>query len=614
MSHHTLVSLASIVALGIGAQLLAWRLRIPSILILLIFGFLAGPVSGFLNPDELLGEVLLPLVSISVAIILFDGGMSLRFSELRESGKVTGYLVTVGALVTWVLLTVGAGTLLGFDWALATLFGAILVVTGPTVILPLLRHIRPSRRVGNILKWEGIVIDPIGAILAVLVFEAVFLSQTEATGMHVLEALGRTVLIGGLTGFVGAALVLALLRRYLVPDYLQSSVTLAVLVGAFTVSNLYAEESGLLAVTLMGIMMANQNWVSIRHIQDFKENLQALLIAFLFITLAARLSLQDLSYVDWRAFVFLAFAIVLVRPVAVYLSSLRSTLSNNERILLAGIAPRGIVAAAVSSVFALRLQEVGYADAVRLVPLTFFAIIGTVAVYGLGASPLARRLQLSMANPQGLLVVGAHQWARKLAAFLAEQGYPVQMVDTNSINVSRARLDGLRASVANVLSEHGLESVDFHGIGKMLALTSNDEVNSLAVLHLIGLFGREHVYQLPFQEKNREVRDAVPKHLRGRALFGEEATFGRISEMINNGAEFKSTRITAEFTDEDYQAMYGDLALRMFVANEKGQLQVITMENRKMRVRAGQTLISLIGRRPTRPEASSGTAGRLTAG
>ncbi len=266
MTEHLLVGLAGIIILGIGAQWLAWRLRLPSILLLLLFGFAAGPATGFLDPDALLGDLLPPVVSLSVAVILFEGGLSLSFTELRQIGTVVRNLVSVGALVTWLVTAGAAHFILDLSAALAVLLGAILVVTGPTVIVPLLRHVRPVGPVNSILKWEGILIDPIGAMLAVLVFEAILAGGFQEATTLALTGVLNTVVIGGVNGVLGAMVLTFLLKRYWIPDFLHNAFSLMVVVGAFTASNVMQAESGLLAVIVMGMTLANQKMITVKHI------------------------------------------------------------------------------------------------------------------------------------------------------------------------------------------------------------------------------------------------------------------------------------------------------------------------------------------------------------
>ena len=278
MPEHILIGLGAIIVLGVIAQWLAWRLQLPAILLLLVFGFLAGPGTGLLRPDELFGDLLFPVVSLSVAIILFEGSLSLKFHELRDGGAVVARLTTIGIAVTWLLASTAAHVAVGLSLPIALLLGAILVVTGPTVIIPLLRQVRPVGRVGSVVKWEGIVNDPIGAILAVLVFEAVVASGAGMPSILIAGVL-KALLLGSLLGLLGAALLVAILRYYAVPDSLQNSVATMLVVVVFLVSNAVQSESGLLAVTVMGIALANQRLAAIRHIYEFKENLRVILIA-----------------------------------------------------------------------------------------------------------------------------------------------------------------------------------------------------------------------------------------------------------------------------------------------------------------------------------------------
>ena len=595
MSEHLLVGLAAIIVLGIGAQWLAWRISLPAILLLLVFGFIAGPVTGLINPNQLFGNLLLPLVSVTVAIILFEGGLSLKFSEVREVTAVIRNLVTVGVLVSWVLTSLASYLIFGLGLQISILLGAVLVVTGPTVIIPLLRHVRPSGRVGSILKWEGIIIDPIGAVLAVLVFEVIISVGLEKATTQVVVSIFKTLVIGIVLGLAGAKLVIVILKRHWVPDFLQNPVSLMIVVFVFVCSNVIQVESGLLSVTLMGIALANQKWVSLKHIVEFKENLRVLFISSLFIILASRLTIDELSYVlNFKGFIFLVLMILVVRPLSIFISTYFTDLNLKEKLFLSWMAPRGIVAAAVASVFALRLAEAGYEQAERIIDITFLVITGTVAIYGLTAFKVARRLGLAKPNPQGLLIVGAHIWARSIAKFLHENGFQVSLVDSNWANVSAARQEGLQAYYENILLEDISEDIELDGIGKLIALTRNDEVNSLAALHFIEDFGRSQVYQLPKLSKfSAKSEESIPQHLRGRLLFGAEATFSYLDSKFASGASLKKTPLTDEFNYDSFQSLYGEKALPLFIIKESGELVVLASDNTPTPL-PGQSLISLV--------------------
>jgi len=591
MSESVLVSLAVIVVFGGAAQWLAWRLGLPSILLLLVAGFVAGPATGLVDPDGLLGDLLLPVVSLSVALILYEGGLTLKLSELGQIGAVLRNLVTVGLAVTWVVSALAARLLFDMDWSLCVLLGAILTVTGPTVIVPLLRHIRPTGPVGAVLKWEGIVIDPIGALLAVLVFEALAMGGAREATAQVVLAVLKTAVVGGGLGLLAAAMLTMLLRRYWVPDFLQNAISLMFVVAVFTASNAVQHEAGLFAVTVMGIALANQKAADVRHIVEFKENLRLLLISALFIVLAARLEVADLARVAGTGAAFVAVLVVVCRPLTVLVSTLRSRLKGRERVFLACMAPRGIVAAAVSSVFALRLEEIGVAQARLLVPVTFLVIVGTVLVYGLFSPTAARLLGVAVPNPQGVLLLGAQPWVRSLAETLQGKGFRVLLVDSNRDHTAAARMAGLPTYTGSILADYALDEMDLGGIGRLLALTPNEWVNALAVQRFASILGRSECYQLP-PETAGEKR-SPHQHLHGRWLFGERLNHSVLEECYFRGARFKATRLTESFTYADFRRLYGEEAVPVFRIRKEGRLSVMTATN-PPNPEPGDTLVALV--------------------
>ncbi len=587
------LGLAIIILAGILAQWLAWRLHIPSILLLLVFGLLIGPIFGFINPDNLFGELLFPLVSLAVGIILFEGGLGLRFKDLPEIKRVVWSLISIGALITWAVSTAAAYFIIKLDFQLALVLGAILIVSGPTVILPLLRDVRPEGPVGSILRWEGILIDPVGAILALLVFDVILQTNLrEATGGAVIS-LFTIIAIGIALGWAGARGLAYLLKHYLIPDHLQNAVTLMAVIVVFALSNLLAPESGLLATTIMGMVLANQKVVAIKHIIEFKEDLGVLLTSSIFVLLAARLQLGDILGLGWPALAFLAVIILLARPFSVLFSTLGSPLTLSEKAFLAWMAPRGIVAASVASIFAIELAHVGYPHADMLVSLTFLVIIGTVLIYGLTAGPLARRLGLAQVDPQGMLMVGAHRGARMLAKVLQEAGFKIVLIDTNPRNCSLAESEDLHVHCGNVLYEEFIEEIDLGGVGRLLALTSNDEVNSLACLHMTDIFGRSNVYQLPPQSMAGLHSDGLPTHLVGRLLFGTDLTFRKLNERFEQG--WKLTIVFLAMPQDVHTLAEGprDQVIPLFVIRNNAALKIITVDE-PYSPQAGDRLIALV--------------------
>lgn len=595
-----LLFLAGVVVLGIAAQWLAWRMNLPAILVLLIVGLAAGQ---FVDPEEYLGsEILFPVVSLSVAVVLFEGGLSLRLREIEETAPVVIRLVIIGVLATWVLGAACIWLLFDVSRGIAALGGALLVVSGPTVIMPILRQIRPAPRIGSVVKWEGIVIDPVGATLALLVFEAVVGTGEQGTVLAAARGLALTVLIGGVGGVLVTAILVLLLKKRWVPEYLESPVLLAVVFAAFTASNFMQSESGLLTVTVLGVALANQRFVGVHHLVAFKENLRVLLISILFILLTSRLRLEDLLAVGADGLLLVLALVLVVRPAAVLLSSVGSSLSRGERAFLAFLAPRGIVAAAVSSVFALEMSQLAElriveptlaAQAQQLVLITFLVIVGTVTLYGLAAGPLAGWLKIADPDPQGILFAGADPFIREIAKAVQDAGFSVLLVDRNRDKIALARMAGLPTVCADIVSEYAREEIEFGGIGRFLAMTPNDEVNALAALQFAEVFGRSDVYQLATAGEAASDRKPMPARLRGRPLFGPKMTYGELARRFAKGAKAKSTPLTEEFGETDFRRQYGESAIVLFVITESKELLVNTADSQAA-LRAGRTVISLV--------------------
>lgn len=604
--HAVGIALAMIFVLGVGAQWLAWKIKIPSILLLLLMGILAGPVmrsvfedSVFaINPDTLFNnDVLLAAVGLAVGLILYEGGLTLNFKELHSTWKPVTLLVTVGALITWIIAAFSAYLIFDLSRPIAILLGAILIVTGPTVVGPLLAHIRPSGDSGLILKWEGIVIDPIGVLCAVLVFEAISANSQLNDPVSILQAIGITLVAGISIGLVAAFLLQTLLTRFWVPDYLQNPVSLMLVVAAFTASNGFMPESGLLATTVMGIALGNQKKVDVHHILEFKENLRVLLIAVLFIVLSARLQIDQLAQLDWfRVFLFLAVLILIARPISVFVATVGAGLSWRERMFVAWLAPRGIVAAAAASIFSLGLDIEG-AD--QVVPLTFSVIIGTVAFYGLTTPWAAKVLNVADQNPQGILFIGAPAWARAIAKVLADRGFKVRMIDTNRLNVRDARMAGLDAMQDNILTIQDTSDLDLRGIGRVFANTPNDEVNTLTLQRFKGYFESSSLFQLaPPKQKQKQKQkktqeDAHHAERRWRVLFREDADYDGLESRINNGWIIKATTISDEFTFKDYRTLYGSSAIPLFII-KPGKILAVCTVDKPAEPSSGDTIIALV--------------------
>lgn len=593
MSHEALIRLAAILVLGVLCQTISWRLHIPSILLLLLTGIAAGPVSGFLQPDELFGDLLLPIVSLSVSVILFEGGLGLNLRELRDIGAVLLRLTSFGVAISWLINTLAAHFILEFRWGLAGLLGSILVVTGPTVIGPLLRQLRLGGQVGSLLRWEGIVIDPVGAILAVMCFAFVQAGEFGQGTLSALQTLGKATMIGGLAGTGSAALLIAGLRRFWIPDSLQSVVTLATLVATYTASSQFQEESGLLAATVMGIVLANQNRVSIEHIIEFKQSLTVLLISGLFVVLAARLDWDALLDPGWKGMLFICVLVFVARPATVLLSTWRSHFSWHERLFISFIAPRGIVAVAVSAVFSLEMTAAGYPRAVELESVAFLVVSVTVLVYGISAFPLGRALGLVQPNPQGVLFVGAHAFARTMAQALKEEGCPVLLVDSDVDSIRQARMQGLPTYRGSILAQRTLDEIDYGGLARLLAVSADAATNALACLRYREVFGRGELYQLPSESLGHGSENEASRHLAGRLLFGPSCTYAWLQERSGKVPTIRKTRLTESFSYSDLLATHQSRIVPLFLLKPGGSLLVFTSDRRRDPV-AGDLIISLI--------------------
>jgi len=590
--------LAGMLMVGFLAQWLAWRVKLPAILFLLLAGIALGPVSGVLDPDKLLGGLLFPSVSLAVALILFEGSLTLRFHELPGIGKAVRGLVSYGAVASLLLLALAAHLVAGLAWPIALLFGALACVTGPTVIAPMLRTLRPNARIANTLRWEGIVIDPLGALFAVLIYEAI-VSREEG---HTIGLFVATIACGAATGAIAAWLMALFLRRQLIPEYLQNYAVLAAVLMAFSVSNALTHESGLLAVTIMGIALGNLRGVHIDDILDFKESLTTVLVSLLFILLAARLRWPLPDGMLGAGVALFVIAQLAVRPLTVALSSLGSGLSWRERALIGWVAPRGIVAASVSALFALRLDQLGVPGAEALVPLVFTLIIGTVILQSATARPLAIWLKVAEPEPRGVLVFGSDPVARAIGKSLHDAGFRVVLADDDWDGIRLARMEGLATFFGNPASPHAERHLDLTGIGRLLAVSTHRERNSLACVHYRQEFGRSKVYRLRnLTPQENTDRAALAGSLLAPPLFDEAMTHGRFAEMMEQGWRIKSTKLTGTFDWPHFIEQYGSNTLLLFGVEEKGALRVASAK-RELEPKPGWTVIALVPPSEPRPE------------
>lgn len=574
-------------------QWIAWRLKLPAIIFLLFTGIIAGPVLGLIDPDKLLGDLLFPFVSLSVAIILFEGSLTLKFSEIRGLQKVVRNMVSFGMIVTWLITTATTRYALGLSWEISFLFGAVTVVTGPTVIVPMLRTVRPTASISNILRWEGIVIDPIGASLAVLVYEFIISAGGQQAWGHTFLTFINIIAVGCIIGAISGYIFGITLRKHCIPEFLHNVTTLSLVFGSFALSNILQPESGLVTVTIMGMFLANMKGVDMTDILDFKESLSILLISLLFIMLAARLDLMSLKNLGWPVLYTLLAIQFLARPLNIMISTLGSKLSWPERHLLAWIAPRGIIAAAISALFALQLENAGFADAELLVPLTFSVIIWTVFLQSTTARPIANWLGVAEPEPKGFLIIGSNIVSRAIARNLIQHGLRILIADTSWDRILKAKMEGLDTYHGNPISEHADLHLDLVGIGRILALSPHESINVSAVMRYRVEFGPNNAFVLQSKSAdNASSRLTLPTERRGKILFGKDITYGDLSSILEKNDQIHTTKLTDTFSLKDFHATHNNNVVILFALDLKEKLHVFTAEH-KINPTSGWSLIYL---------------------
>ena len=598
-----MVVLASFLVLGILAQWVAWKLKIPAIIPLIFTGLLLGPISTLLTPDgeKLLdggsifqGEILFAFVSLSVGIILFEGGLTLRVQEIKKQASVIWRILTLGVVVTLVGGTVAAYFLLDLNIRIAFLFGALVIVSGPTVVLPILRNVRPNANTNAILKWEGILIDPLGALIAVLAYE--FVKTTKTQGEFTILAFKEfflTIATGVFVGLMAAFLLYYLLQKNRLPEYLRNVVTLGVVILSFAFSELVMHESGLLTVTLMGMVMANLKIEGLKNILTFKEDISIILISVLFLLLSSLIEIEQISRLGLNSMLLFAVLVFVIRPLGIFLSTIGSNLNIREKIFISWIGPKGIVAAAVASVFSVQLaQQTTFSpaeaeDAAMLLPLVFMMIVGTVVLQGASAKLVARLLGVEMKERQGVLFIGANPAARYIARLLDENGVAVILADTARDNVAEASKQDLRSIEGDVLREHSWEDLDLTEIGHLLAFTPSTDINRLACQRFAHEFGEKNVYRL-ISRKELEVSDIDRSK---NILFRGAADYHTLMEAVNSQAELEEKTLNSADEYEQFLARNEDKIIPLFVRNSDQALKIIS--NYRMHPSKGDTLIYL---------------------
>lgn len=584
------LAFALVGALGVGSQWLAWRVRLPGIVLMLVAGLIAGPATGLFVPARDIGPITAPLISLAVAVILFEGGLSLDLHKLGDARAGVLRLVVIGAPLGWLLSTLALRYGAGLSWEAATVFGGIMIVTGPTVIAPLLRQARLARRPAALLQWEAIVNDPLGALAAVLAFEVVLVLQSGvpagAAAADLAVGIGFATLLGFASGF---GIARAFWRGW-VPEYMKVPALFAVLLLTFALSDAVLHESGLLAVTVMGLVIANADLPSYEELRRFKEHATVLLVSGVFILLAASLDLASLDLLTWRAVLFVTLVVFVARPVTVLISLIGTGLPRQERLLIALTGPRGVVLVAVAGLFGERLAELGIEDGALIGPLAFALVVATVVLHGFTLAPFARALGLAGADVPGVLLVGGSRFTAGLAKVLKGAGVPVLVTDPNHGRLGWARAAGVPTFYGDILGEAAEQSVENLAYQTLIAASDNDAYNTLVATDLAPEFGRAKVWQIA-RAKEGKARHALPAQLGGRG-FGAGRTQAEFEALLAEGWTFRVTRLTEEFGFEDWREKRPG-AILLGRLSEKGDFSFVK-EEKLPKSPPGTRLISLL--------------------
>lgn len=589
MEHQGFV-IALVGVLGIGAQWVAWRTGWPAIVLMLAAGFIVGPIFNIIDPAEAFGDMLKPMISIGVALILFEGGLSLNFRELRKYGGGVWRLVLLGVPLGWLFGALALYHIAGLVWPVAILFAGILVVTGPTVVMPLLRQSSVQQRPAALLKWEAIVNDPIGALCAVVAYEYFRLSASGGgSPLEVIPQIAVAALIAAAIGWAAAKLIAWSFPRGFVPEFLKVPVLLVTVVGTFVLCNMIEHEAGLVAVTVMGVALANMHVSSLRSIHPFKQNIAVLLVSGIFILLSASLEFSDLRFFDLRAGLFLLALLFVVRPATILLSLLFSDIPWNERLFLAWVGPRGIVLVAISGLFALRLSELGYGDGTLLIGLSFAVVVATIVAHGFTVNLVARLLKVKGATRPGLLIVGATPWTIALAGQMNELETPVLIADSSWSRLKPARAMGLATYHGEILNEAAEHNLDLTPYQVLVAATDNEAYNALVCSEFAPDIGTDMVYQLG--EGDEDDYRALPASLKGRALFTSGLGVDDVHQRHEEGWVLRKTKLSEKFDIEDARDTLPDAANMLLLVRPAGEMRFFTHASAP-EPQAGDTIIS----------------------
>lgn len=578
-----MLELAGIIILGILAQWFAWKFKIPAILPLILIGLLVGPLAAeYLSDDGskwiepiwngekglFPGDYLYYFVSLAISIILFEGGLTLKRNEISNVGPVITKLITLGSAVTFFGAAIITHYIFQLGWEISFLFSGLIIVTGPTVITPILRNIPLKKDISTVLKWEGILIDPIGALVAVLVFEFISVGGQGGFTKTALIEFGKILLFGTTFGFTFAHALAYAINKKLIPHYLLNVVSLSAVLLVFVESEVFAHESGLLAVVVMGMVLGNSKVNNLKELLYFKESLSVLLISILFILLAANINMDQLLLLyTWKTAALFGFVVFILRPLAVFLSTTNSKLKFNEKLFISWVGPRGIVAAGIASLFGSKLLKQGIAGAEYITPLVFMIVLGTVLLNATTARLFAKIVGVFLKSSNAILIVGASNPARIIASFLKQKGKRVVIIDSNKNFIKQALNEDLEALAVNIYDDELRDNIELNDVGYLIAMTGNDAVNTYALNSFSEEFGEHGAFRLA---SSLEVLNATDEER--KQFFTPKDDYINLSEAYRESPTIKEVKIESK---EAYLSLLSALAkeeksIPLFIQNNKG--------------------------------------------
>lgn len=600
-----MLEFGGIIVLGIVAQWFAWKLKIPAILPLILIGLFVGPFSTLITEDGTKwiepvyngidglfpGERLFHFVSLAIGIILFEGGLTLKRDEILNVAPVILKLVTLGSLVTFIGGGVAAHYLFDLSWSISFLFSALIIVTGPTVISPILRNIPLKRDVSTVLKWEGILIDPIGALVAVLVFEFIFAGEQHNYTQEALIDFAKIVIIGTSIGFGAAHALFNAIKWKIIPHYLLNVVTLALVLGVFILSDLFAGESGLLAVVIMGMVLGNMKMAELKEILYFKESLSILLISMLFILLSANMNIEDLLLLkDWNSLILFFIVVLILRPLGVFLSTRKSSLKANEKLFISWVGPRGIVAAGIASLFGLKLAMNGEEGAEYITPMVFMIVLGTVLLNATTARFMAKVVGVFLKKSNGILIIGASEVSRLIAKYLIDNGRRVVLIDNNADHIAKAEEQDLEAIETNIYDESLTRNIELSDVGYLMALTGSSVINEYALDKFSEYYGEQGAYRLISVEEMQN-----PDNNPADGLFSHTDDFINLSEVVRDYPQVNEVELTSrKHYNECLTKINAEInAIPIFVKTNDDFIHIIPSYSEQMTVEKGNVLMYL---------------------